>query len=48
MEDPFNPNAIRREIMRRGKVGMGADENKLNFALLGDPMLSLSYQQIGL
>ncbi|HNZ85518.1 MAG TPA: type IX secretion system sortase PorU, partial [Paludibacteraceae bacterium] len=41
-EDPFNPMPL-GEIMRRAKVGMGADENKLNFALLGDPMLSLSY-----
>lgn len=41
-EDSFKPITL-GEIMRRGKVGMGTDANKLNFALLGDPMLSLSY-----
>ncbi|MBP6230900.1 MAG: type IX secretion system sortase PorU [Paludibacteraceae bacterium] len=41
-EDPFNPISL-GEIMRKGKVEMGTDDNKLNFALLGDPMLSLTY-----
>ncbi len=41
-ENPFKPITL-GEIMRRGKIGMGTDTNKLNFALLGDPMLSLLY-----
>ncbi len=40
--NPLQPITL-GEIMRRGKIGMGTDSNKLNFALLGDPMLSLTY-----
>ena len=31
------------EIMKNAKIALGADQNKLSFTLLGDPIIKLSY-----
>ena len=41
-EDVENPLSI-GEILRKSKVALGNDDNKLNFVLLGDPAMKLSY-----
>lgn len=43
-EDIENGNILSiGEIMKRAKISLGADKNKLSFVLMGDPIIKLSY-----